>query len=700
MPVPWKKCSGTKCEHRNFKLPQCSLDPNYFSVSDSCLVPEEVTKVIKHCNDFYSLSEEDRTPLNLPGWQPFIGSVDWANFSDLCPAPWNYISQEKLQNSPSWGFFELYDGGGYVADLGYSFDSAVAVISNIHKLGWIDRQTRAVLVEFSIYNPNTGYFSISTFFLEILPTGYGNAFQRIDTLLLTSTQTGFYQFYLICQLLFIVLVFLFVLREVYSIFRKRCNYFRDVWNWIELLQITLSFLVVIFYVIKSKLFLRSALKVKENPFVTVSFRAAINWQDAESGVLAIAVFIATIKLLHMIRFNRHISILMTSLRASKSFMLSYSVIFIIVFLAYAQLGKLVLGNDIQRYSSFTNTLYSELLMCLGGKMGLSDLIRVNRLLGPLFGFSFIFLNAFIFVNFFVAILNDSYEEVKENTDKQCHEDFEMADFILERLSELLGLGSRHHAEKDGHESKGKIPASSSCENNSDELLKQDEPRENPHVSFSTPAFLSHRFRRMAKRKQPRNITLRRESVKKEAQRQIPKIDEKCVDGTSSTVEGQHRLASSIIASDTFHQDQLFMRLESLTSKVVRDYVREDMEFLSLIRLLYIVDHKENAETSSTQETDSTLDDMEVSSFLDSPNMSIYGACVDNWKSSTSGNYSEDEIESLELLRTRASHYKLPDHLRQGKEMQHKLRTRASGSKGRARNTNASNTPIFKYYSFI
>lgn len=668
-----------------------------FSVSDSCLVPEEVKNVIKHCNDFYSLSEEDTTPLHFPGWQPFIGSVDWANFSDLCPAPWNYISQEKLQNSPSWGFFELYDGGGYVADLGYSFDSANPVISNLHKFGWIDRQTRAVLVEFSIYNPNTGYFSISTFFLEILPTGYGNAFQRIDTLLLTSTQTGFYQFYLICQLLFIILVFLFVLREVYSIFRMRCSYFRDVWNWIELLQITLSFLVVIFYIIKSKLFLRSALKVKGNPFVTVSFRAAINWQDAESGVLAIAVFIATTKLLHMIRFNRHISILMTSLRASKRLMLSYSVIFILVFLAYAQVGKLVLGNDIQRYSSFTNTLYSELLMCLGGKMGLSDLIRVNRLLGPLFGFSFILLNAFIFVNFFVAILNDSYEEVKENTDKQCHEDFEMADFILERLSELLGLGSRHHAEKDVYKLKGKTPASSSCENESDELVKQDEPRENPHVSFSALAFQSHRFRRIAKRKQLRNIKLWRESVKKEAQRQIPKIDEKCVDGKSRTDEGQHRVASSITASDTFYQEQL-LRLESLTSKVVRDYVREDMEFLSLIRLLYIVDQGENAESTTIPET--ALGNMEVSSFLESPSMSMYGACVDNWKSSTSGNYSEHEIESLELLRTRAFHYGLPDHLRQGKEMQHKLRTRASSNKGRARNINTSNTPIFKYYSFI
>ena len=169
------------------------------------------------------------------------------------------MSQEKLESSPSWGFFHFYDGGGYVADLGYSSDTATPVISNLHEYGWIDPHTRAVLVEFTINNPNTGYFSSSTFYYEVLPTGYGNLFGRIDTLLLTSTQTGFYRFYLICQLLFIIIVILFVLREVYNIYRMRCSYFRDAWNLIEILQIIFSFLVVIFYVVKSKLFLMSAL---------------------------------------------------------------------------------------------------------------------------------------------------------------------------------------------------------------------------------------------------------------------------------------------------------------------------------------------------------------------------------------------------------------------------------------------------------
>ena len=115
-----------------------------------------------------------------------------------------------------------------------------------------------------------------------------------------------------------------------------------------------------------------------------------------------------------------------------------------------------MGSRMQQYSSFQDTLYSEFLMCLGGKMGLRDLLRVNRVLGPLFGFSFILLNAFIFVNFFVAILNDSYKDAKDNTDKQSNK-FKMADFILERLRELLGFGNRQYDNaNDGHKSKREI----------------------------------------------------------------------------------------------------------------------------------------------------------------------------------------------------------------------------------------------------
>ena len=108
------------------------------------------------CYDLYNFNEEEKNPVNLPGWRTFSGSVEWANFSDLCPAPWRYKPSEKLHNSPTWGHFDVYDGGGYVADLGYNRSTAQAVISELLEYGWIDQQTRAVVLEFTIYSPYNG----------------------------------------------------------------------------------------------------------------------------------------------------------------------------------------------------------------------------------------------------------------------------------------------------------------------------------------------------------------------------------------------------------------------------------------------------------------------------------------------------------------------------------------------------------------
>ena len=671
-------------------------------VLDSCIVPEEAQNVIKHCNDFYSFDEEDRTHLNLPGWQPFTGSFEWANVSDLCPAPWRYAPSESLQESPSWGRFHVYDGGGYVAKLGYTNNTARAVISDLHKFGWIDRQTRAILLQFSIYNPNTGYLSIATYHFEVLPTGYGNPFPTIDTLLLTSTQTGFYQFYLICQLLFIIMVFLFVLKEVYKIYRKRCTYFRDVWNWVEILQIFFSFLVVVFYVIKSKKVLNSAMKVKENPFVSVSFGEAISWHHAETAVLAIAVFIVTVKLLRMIRFNPHISIMMSSFRVSRSLLFSYSIIFTIIFLSYAQLGSLAFGSDIQRYSTFQRMLYSEFLMCLGGKMGLAELKRANRFLGPLFGFSFNMLMAFIFVNFFVAILNDSYEDVKDNTDKQS-EEFEMADFILDRLTELLGVKNRSQQERNDNVSNNH-PGGASGDGDPD-LREERGSNTKEIVSFPTLAMYSNRLRRAARRKQIRNSKFRQKD-KTENNLQKVGFDEKTLAGGESSNENlqkENLVLPSMVDLYDLVQEQAFERIENLTRKIAMDDVRQDVELLSLIRFLQRRKDSQaldlSPETSFTlddPETISTLDEIEIASTMSGSSLSI--KLIDLERSSDeSGEYSEGETPKL--CRSRRSSHPLPPHLR-GKELREQLRSTLKTKKAKSAKRQAPDQPLFKYYSFV
>jgi len=139
------------------------------------------------------------------------------------------------------------------------------------------------------------------------------------------------------------------------------------------------------------------------------------------------------------------------------------------------------------------------------------------------------------------------------------------------------------------------------------------------------------------------------------------------------------------------------RLDLLTSNLARDHVREDIELLSVIRLLRM--YRREGTQSTISETDSTLVDVEISSFIaSSPSpVSTISACAEDGRSSTSGDISDDE--TLVLLRSRASNRPLPQHLR-GKELQNQLRSTVVANKSKTEKRKAPDSVIFKYYSFV
>ncbi len=51
-----------------------------------------------------------------------------------------------------------YGGGGYVLDLTPNHDDASAQLSDLEKNLWIDRGTRVVFLDFTVYNANINLF--------------------------------------------------------------------------------------------------------------------------------------------------------------------------------------------------------------------------------------------------------------------------------------------------------------------------------------------------------------------------------------------------------------------------------------------------------------------------------------------------------------------------------------------------------------
>ena len=79
-----------------------------------------------------------------------------------CSDRWQYYISSQLKGFPFFGKLGTYSGGGYVANLGYNEETGWTVIADLHAHKWIDRQTRAVFVEFTVYNANANLFATAT----------------------------------------------------------------------------------------------------------------------------------------------------------------------------------------------------------------------------------------------------------------------------------------------------------------------------------------------------------------------------------------------------------------------------------------------------------------------------------------------------------------------------------------------------------
>ena len=337
----------------------------------------------------------------------------------LCPRPWRYQTAEETDSFAKWGENVLYAGGGYVANLGYNIDTANDVVDSLEFREWLDRKTRVVMLEFAFFNPTTNILSVSTYFYELFPTGGATAFTGTKTLSLYSQDTGIYQFYRICQLLFIFLTLFYLVRECFKLFRQRLSFFKSPWNWLELTQILVAILAVVFYVVKVNETTKTIRELQENVYANVSFDAAILWTEVENGVLAVLTFIVSLKLLRIVRFNRHISVFSATLYLGLKRLLSFVLVLLIAFVAFLHYGILTFGQSVPRYSTLKKAVYFQLELILGKVKArpINELTASHDYAGRLFSSAFLLSLTIVFMNFFVAVINDSLEEVQHAKDE-------------------------------------------------------------------------------------------------------------------------------------------------------------------------------------------------------------------------------------------------------------------------------------------
>lgn len=354
-----------------------------------------------------------------------------------CPSRWVHNGALELRGYPFWGKLTLYSGGGYPAELGYDYPTALTVIADLHSHNWIDAQTRAVFVEFTVYNANTNLFGIAFMFVEFLPTGGAFPYAHFAVSRLYSYVGPFSNFILACQIFLILFMFYFMYREGKQMYKKGKAYFHGFFNWMEVTLIFCEFAMVILYFARLWEVDKNLMKLRYNPKDFVSFQYAGAADESLSLIMGLLVFLVTLRFLKLFRFNKRMSLLGSTLGYIAKPLAMFCISFMIVFFAYAILAYLAFGLQNDQFRNFLTTLETQMSIILGD-FDYNELERTNRLIGPAYFFSFMYFCVFYLMNMFMAIINDSFADVKSSNDKQKNE-YEMVEFILARFKENLGL---------------------------------------------------------------------------------------------------------------------------------------------------------------------------------------------------------------------------------------------------------------------
>ncbi|KAK7507557.1 hypothetical protein BaRGS_00001492 [Batillaria attramentaria] len=322
--------------------------------ANSCQVHEDFQNFITECFDEYSSGMEDKEPFG-PYYDPSAENY----------TAWVFKSESALEGSSHWGLIDTYSGAGNVQNLQSTKNGSMEIIDYLEKNLWIRRGTRALFMDFSVYNANINLFCIIRLLVEFPATGGAIPSWTFRTVKLIRYVTVGDYFVLACEVIFCIFILYYMVEEAIEIKKHKLSYFKSFWNILDILVILISIICVAFNVYRTMAVDEKLKSLLDSPDIYMDFERLSYWELRFSNAIAIATFFAWIKIFKYISFNKTMTQLSSTLGRCAKDLAGFFIMFIIIFLAFTQLGYLLFGSQVKDFSTFLNAFFTLFRIILG-----------------------------------------------------------------------------------------------------------------------------------------------------------------------------------------------------------------------------------------------------------------------------------------------------------------------------------------------
>lgn len=150
--------------------------------------------------------------------------------------------------------------------------------------------------------------------------------------------------------------------------------------------------------------------------------------------VAIVMFIATLQLFKALNFNKTLAVLKSTMKMALGILISYFMIFLILYWAFIQAFHIATGYTIADFRSYLTSFYGLFLYMLG-ILNYTDSFEDEEAFAIIFFTLFVVITKYLIANIFVAVLNVTLYEVTTNDEMQDY-DKELTHHLWYRLRNL------------------------------------------------------------------------------------------------------------------------------------------------------------------------------------------------------------------------------------------------------------------------
>lgn len=363
---------------------------------------------------------------------------EWQGIERDCFGPFSATVQSHLSWAPQWtpsylkphfewspsnettmeevrGQHGVYPGDGFTIDLPMNISGATTRFVELQQWNWLDKQTRAVVVEMTVLNPNVNALVHNRMLFEFLAAGGVVArhevfsfglFRLSISLMLSDEQTLLFASYVIIFALHILLL-VYVL---YLLKQNGMGFFRYFWSMLDLALLLIFFIDVVIQVsiyVKAQTLPALQPEVLADPQMFYSIGSVVPELQWDAFLLSIHGLLTWLKVLKYFTLSKtFVGLVRVIERCLYNLALFASLMAIILF-GFAAAFHIGYGKQHDLFS----TLFGAFLVCViapAGGVSLESIFENNDTIGPLLFLAYFVLVFLLLLNTFLAICVDTY----------------------------------------------------------------------------------------------------------------------------------------------------------------------------------------------------------------------------------------------------------------------------------------------------